>query len=499
MIACESEGLLSYQGVIAISYTNKASDELEDRCNKLGVEQKRSFFGTIDSFCLSQIVAPFVAHVIGRMVDLEPIEDKSSDEWLSLKGREPDDPELRSFVMRSFATGVIPLGALGPAALLILDEVPQAEAFVKARYASIFIDEYQDCGFYQHLLMKKMVSYGLRGIAVGDIDQAIFRFADKSPEYLSELIKADDFNHFQITKNHRCDSSIQAYSLALLGIQAPQIKRRDRRVFAIDMPGDESALAYWISTTLEPIMRKYGVESNNRIAILGYGNSILDTYSANINIPNKRFRDTPLDKGFTRWRRVLSELLVSYYDPSHFSGQFLDRRLGTETDQKKRNRGLELVNRFYSLPEDTLVQNVSVARNIAELCEPQAEREGDIDAYLKTVEDSAKLHAGFRPAQQGEINILTYHKAKGLEFDVVFCVETYEYVMPPYKYEEKDYDAYGQFLAMHYVGITRARKVCYIMLGSKRHNAKGFLRDAVPSQYLNLPGLVDLRINNHLH
>ena len=50
MIVEESSRLLSYQGVIAISYTNKASDELRDRCRRLGVKRRLSFFGTIDSF-----------------------------------------------------------------------------------------------------------------------------------------------------------------------------------------------------------------------------------------------------------------------------------------------------------------------------------------------------------------------------------------------------------------------------------------------------------------
>ena len=66
MIACESESLLSYQGVIAISYTNKASDELKERCDRLGVNRNRSFFGTIDKFCIGQIIAPFVPHITGQ-------------------------------------------------------------------------------------------------------------------------------------------------------------------------------------------------------------------------------------------------------------------------------------------------------------------------------------------------------------------------------------------------------------------------------------------------
>lgn len=498
MIARESKDLLSYQGVIAISYTNKASDELEERCKVLGVEQKSSFFGTIDSFCLSQLVAPFAAHISGCVVDMNPIEDKECEEWLRVKELTLEDSELTSFVLKTLTSGIIPLGALGPAALLILERVPQASRFIKARYTSIFIDEYQDCGHYQHLLMKKMISYGLRGIAVGDIDQAIFRFADKSPEYLRELIKTPGFKHFQITENHRCDKAIQAYSLKLLGLSAPSIARNDRRVFVIDMLGDEETLACWMTATLDPIMQKYKVSARNNVAIIGFGNKVLDIYGSAIGIPCKRYSDTPLDRGFTRWRRVLADLLRCYYDPSRFSGFFLDKHISPNPNPRRRSRGLEFIDEFFALPENALVDSIDLARKIAELCEPKAEREGDIDAFYETVGNLDVLRGGYRPAQPSEVNILTYHKAKGLEFDVVFCMETYKYVMPPYKYEEKDYNAYEQFLAMHYVGITRARKVCYLMLGSQRHNAKDKLKDAVPSQYLSLPGLADLRIYNRL-
>lgn len=48
--------LPDYQGVIAISFTNKASDELKSRCKLRGIAQKQSFFGTIDKFYISQII-----------------------------------------------------------------------------------------------------------------------------------------------------------------------------------------------------------------------------------------------------------------------------------------------------------------------------------------------------------------------------------------------------------------------------------------------------------
>jgi DNA helicase-2/ATP-dependent DNA helicase PcrA len=58
----EVEDLKSYQGVIGITFTVKASKELKKRCKKNGVNTKSSFFGTIDHFCLSEIIYPFISY-----------------------------------------------------------------------------------------------------------------------------------------------------------------------------------------------------------------------------------------------------------------------------------------------------------------------------------------------------------------------------------------------------------------------------------------------------
>lgn len=51
--------LPSYKGIIAISFTNKASDELKKRCKRKGINAKSSFFGTIDKFYISEIIIPY--------------------------------------------------------------------------------------------------------------------------------------------------------------------------------------------------------------------------------------------------------------------------------------------------------------------------------------------------------------------------------------------------------------------------------------------------------
>ena len=72
--------------------------------------------------------------------------------------------------------------------------------------------------------------------------------------------------------------------------------------------------------------------------------------------------------------------------------------------------------------------------------------------------------------------------------------------MDMYKYIISDdwgnADEIAQMLNLHYVGVTRAIDVCYIMNGSRRYRSRsGDFIDAQPSAFLNKPGLHERRRN----
>lgn len=96
------------------------------------------------------------------------------------------------------------------------------------------------------------------------------------------------------------------------------------------------------------------------------------------------------------------------------------------------------------------------------------------------------------PAADDEINIMTLHKAKGLEFNIIFHLDMYKYIISDDWGEQEEIE---QLLNLHYVGVTRAIDVCYIMNGSKRYRSKknDFIT-AYPSSFLELPGLAERRI-----
>lgn len=72
--------LPEYKGIIAISYTNKASNELKTRSLEGGLEVKGSFFGTIDKFYISEIILPFGKYIFGKSVRDVEIVSSNEDE-----------------------------------------------------------------------------------------------------------------------------------------------------------------------------------------------------------------------------------------------------------------------------------------------------------------------------------------------------------------------------------------------------------------------------------
>lgn len=486
-IAAESKTLLSYQGIIAISYTRKASDELETRCERLGTKRNSSFFGTIDSFCLHEIVSPFLSRYNGRNIELEIADEDMHASKLTRSG-------AAYLAKGGLTTGKISIDLLCDAALEVLKNVTAARRYLKARYTSVYIDEYQDCGAAQHELGMLLGCIGLRVVAVGDLDQAIYGWAGKSSAYLQELVDDHGFSHFELTSNHRCHPSIAAYSLRLLGREDISIDD-DKRVFLAHINGDESAIADKISQLIPRIKSKYDIPDSREIAVIARSNGTLDRIAESLTVPYKRYENCVLDNGFSKWKRVFGQLLQTYYSESRFFGDFLVRYFNEDVQARKRQECAQLIKVFLDIDENLLDQSSQMAARIADLCEPNMGTPEDLQAYRDVTADLDLLHASYCQPRRDEISLLTYHKAKGLEFDAVFCLDTYQYVMPPYKYEEMSYDAFSESLSMHYVGITRARKVCYIPIATYRHNSKGTRFETVPSEYLNREGLRELRFN----
>ena len=89
------------------------------------------------------------------------------------------------------------------------------------------------------------------------------------------------------------------------------------------------------------------------------------------------------------------------------------------------------------------------------------------------------------------------HKSKGLEFDIVYHLNMNEFEIPfkQYKNGVACYPNEAQDLDLHYVGVTRAKKLCVLVSNSTRHNSKGEAKKGEPSIFLSRNGVEALRNN----
>lgn len=269
--------LCSHQGIIAISYTNKASDELKKRSLHNGISKRLSFFGTIDRFCSSEIIFSFLPQlwgqpeeefVVSRIRDLDPDEQEHFSEieenHVSLEEIENHIELLKSYFQR----GILLLETSGALALYTLTNSKACQKYIQSRYTHIFVDEYQDSGLEQHDLFLKLEKIGLVAIAVGDADQSIFAFSNKDSKYLMALAQKDNFKLFPITLNHRCHPSIINYSQQILS-DNPVLQETDEiRVYEKKCVGSQDSIGKWINDCLPQVIDKFEIEKLCNIGVL---------------------------------------------------------------------------------------------------------------------------------------------------------------------------------------------------------------------------------------
>ena len=325
---------------------------------------------------------------------------------------------------------------------------------------------------------------------MGDINQAIFGFANRFPKYLIELIGNSEFSHFELSKNHRCHPSISEYSLCLLG--ASKSIPTDKRVFLVNVQGSEIQIAQKIDQYLDRIKDAYSITSNNRIAILCRGNGTIELLDKALQSPHKVFVETILDKDSSDWCRLFRDTLVSCFDNDVYAMDYASELFSEETEPEKYRQSLQLCHSIFSCTPETICSVEDKFISLAKLIYPKGDNEA-ARALLHSVLTDAGMLQSYVPAADHEINIMTLHKSKGLEFNIVFHMDMYKYIISD---DWGDADEIAQMLNLHYVGVTRSIDVCYIMNGTSRYRRKNndFV-NAYPSAFLSKPGLSERRRN----
>lgn len=471
---------IDYQGVIAISYTNKASNELKDRISSIVPDIFSSFFGTIYSFYISEIIIPFSKYLFNIKDDLDVVSVNDLEESIDLN-KFSNNKEKINFLVNKLKIGSVILEGVPELANYIFDVSDDCKKYLKSRYTHIFIDEYQDCNFYQHEMFKKIVNLGIIGIAVGDPEQSIFKYSGSSPSFLIELSELASFQLFNLSINHRSHLSIISYAYKFLSPSKTIEIPKDKRVYKCFVNGDENYLSAYIDKLIPKIITKFNVKENKDIAILTRNNSTAKLVFSKMATDSVYFSDTPIDKSNQK-HEVFSRLLLTYilgnkdiYPENVIENSYLEMKV------RKKNKVIEEI---IGLKKDYTNSNSIDKNRFLELLRYIFDNHVDLSKIEATIKNDDFLKS-YMPLDKNKIHIMTIHKSKGLEFDVVLILDLHKYIIPKFDFGNKRYVDLYEDKCIHYVSITRAKKAVFMLVNTQRHNSSGQLKNGIESEFIS--------------
>lgn len=188
---------------IAITYTNRASDEMERRLDDLDIEHNNIWTGTIHQFCMEFIIRPYSMyserlHLGYRIIDeykkLEYGKKVADELAISIKFNKyfenPDIVKRYKEIIRE--NKEIDFDDILIESIMLLRNYKFIAENISAIIRSIMVDEYQDTNQIQYQILSKLylANTTMNIMFVGDPNQAIYSTLGgvaKTVEQISEL------------------------------------------------------------------------------------------------------------------------------------------------------------------------------------------------------------------------------------------------------------------------------------------------------------------------
>src|SRR6266511_3720308 len=305
-------------------------------------------------------------------------------------------------------------------------------------YRWFSVDEYQDTNSIQQALLEAWLGERRDLAVVGDEDQTIYTFTGASSEYLTGFARRwPDARLVRLEENYRSSPEVLAMANRLL---ARDGRRRGKRLVATCPSGPEPAVHAFESAETEATAL---VAEVRRLAELGVAAEALAVL---------RSRSARAAGG-----GLVDALEAVWYERLDF------RRDAEPEGEEGRQRHASLV---------TLL-------GIAERMQA-ADEQGDLAAFLAEV---ARRAAEESEGAGAGVNLLTYHRAKGLEFDAVLLPALEDGLLPIRQAATPEEVAEERRLL--YVGLTRARAHLWLSWAARRPGASGREQSRRPSRFLD--------------
>lgn len=247
--------------ILAVTFTNKAADEMKERVKKLtGIQP---YISTLHAFAAS-VLRKFPPKGYGR--DFQIADDRTQFlltlklikmlginehpryilERLTLARNLRDKKILqednleefyRLYMKELMVEGLMDYDGLLTWCYFVFENNPSALGFFQERFKHVVVDEFQDISPIQYLLLRHLVQKQRNLLAVGDFDQSIYKFRGADVNIMLNLQK--DFRELKtlfLERNYRSTSHIIQSANRLIKNNS---RRKDKPLWTENKQGEK--------------------------------------------------------------------------------------------------------------------------------------------------------------------------------------------------------------------------------------------------------------------
>jgi DNA helicase II / ATP-dependent DNA helicase PcrA len=461
--------------IMAVTFTDKAAGELKGRLTTLGVSGVRA--STFHSAALRQL-RHFAPEAVGKILPTKalllrqianslpapfkfrPAGDLATEiEWAknrrigpdAYRDREPPIPldlmqrVYREYERRKEADGLTDFEDLLEHGVRLFEEKVDARETFRAQYRAFTVDEVQDVNLLQQSLLDLWLGDRDDLCCVGDDYQSIYGFTGASPEYLLAMPQ-----RFPGAVVVRLESNYRS---------TPQILELANRLVP-NLGGAEKTLRAALPDGAEPALRPFATVEDENDAIVAEIRALGEPFEEIAILARTNAR-------LTDFEELLHDAGIPFQGASLLArdaARRIMRRLERSTvpaSEAVRAAALE-AGLLEPLPDSLGEREQVRQQDLARLVQLAAVFDGEAASFV------ADLRRRFDPggdAARG-VNLLTLHRAKGLEFEAVFIPRLQEKELP--SKQARSADELAEERRLLYVGMTRAKRSLWLTWSGKR-------------------------------
>ncbi|MEK6274793.1 MAG: ATP-dependent DNA helicase UvrD2 [Actinomycetota bacterium] len=456
--------------ILAVTFTDKAAGEMRARLERLGVTGVRA--STFHSAALGQLrfFAPepigkimaskalplrYIGNSLPAPYKFRPAGDLATEvEWAKNRRIAPDDylrslgdhePPIpkdlmvrvyRDYERRKADQGYVDFEDLLELAIRLFDADEGALQQVRERYRAFTVDEYQDVNTLQQTLLERWLGDRDELCAVGDDYQSIYAFTGASPEHLLSMPERfPGATVVRLEENYRSTPEVLEFANRLV----PRLGGAEK-VLRPTRPAGET-----------PVTRLFR-EAEDEASFIVERMRELHASGTPYEEMALLFRTNARSADF---EEALTDAQIPFQGAAFLSrdgARQLLKALRGSGGSVSEVRGVALdQGMLETIPDKLGEREVTRQNDLARLVRLADEfGEGYVADFVAHLEERFGTNSG-----KG-VHLLTYHRAKGLEFDAVFLPRLEERELPS-KLSKTD-AAIAEERRLLYVGLTRAKR-----------------------------------------